>query len=210
MVDTFMSRDSDSPIIARELDAVHQWLTGDKIYHIMRDHPSHCWVILGGIYWLKPKLIAIVSLIFAYWLMEGCWGVKVNQNRSTIVDAALKMFRTNHRYQYDYDQKLLEWFVWPIAQENMVRITINWFLAFSSPYINIGAFEWIRLRMIVITVKKSDWASHFQRREKEVISSVGEQFLKGRFEFIVLYDVIHKTWRHLPIGIIVEIAFFNV
>jgi hypothetical protein len=57
--------------------------------------------------------------------MEGCWGVKVNQNRSTIVDAALKMFRTNHRYQYDYDQKLLEWFVWPIAQENMVRITIN-------------------------------------------------------------------------------------
>jgi hypothetical protein len=101
---------------------------------------------------------------------------------------------------------LLEWFVWPIAQENMVRITINWFLAFSSPYINIGAFEWIRLRMIVITVKKSDWASHFQRREKEVISSVGEQFLKRRFEFIVLYDVVHKTWRPLPIGIIVEIA----
>jgi hypothetical protein len=50
MVDTFMSRDSDSRIIARELHAVRQWLTGDKIYHIMRDHPSHCRVILGGIY----------------------------------------------------------------------------------------------------------------------------------------------------------------
>jgi hypothetical protein len=47
LVDTFMSRDADSPIIPREEDAVREWLSGDRIFHIMRDHPLHCVSILG-------------------------------------------------------------------------------------------------------------------------------------------------------------------
>lgn len=49
MVDTFMSRDADSRIIPREEAAVREWLTTDRIFHVMRDHPYHCTPILGGI-----------------------------------------------------------------------------------------------------------------------------------------------------------------
>jgi hypothetical protein len=48
MVDTVMSRDSDSRIIHREEEAVREWLASDKIFHIMRDHPYHCQNILAG------------------------------------------------------------------------------------------------------------------------------------------------------------------
>jgi hypothetical protein len=49
-VDRVMSRDSDSPILPREVDAVNEWLQSDKIFHAMRDHPSHCigLPLLGG------------------------------------------------------------------------------------------------------------------------------------------------------------------
>jgi hypothetical protein len=52
MVDALMSRDSDSQIVPREEDAVHEWLKSDKIFHVMRDHPAHCLFgfILGGMY----------------------------------------------------------------------------------------------------------------------------------------------------------------
>ena len=49
MVDTFMSRDTDSFIVDREEEAVHEWLMSKHIFHIMRDHPHHFTHILGGI-----------------------------------------------------------------------------------------------------------------------------------------------------------------
>ncbi len=42
MVDTLMSRDSDSAITFREEEAVGEWLDSNKSFHIMRDHPAHC------------------------------------------------------------------------------------------------------------------------------------------------------------------------
>ena len=48
MVDTLMSRDSDSVIITREQDAVAEWLASNKTFHIMRDHPYHNLFFLGG------------------------------------------------------------------------------------------------------------------------------------------------------------------
>lgn len=42
MVDTLMSRDSDSAITSREKEAVSDWLASNKSFHIMRDHPAHC------------------------------------------------------------------------------------------------------------------------------------------------------------------------
>lgn len=42
MVDTLMSRDSDSAITFREEEAVGEWLASNKSFHIMRDHPAHC------------------------------------------------------------------------------------------------------------------------------------------------------------------------
>nr|CAH0101595.1 unnamed protein product [Daphnia galeata] len=64
LVDTVMSRDADSAIISREKEAVTEWLASNKSFHIMRDHPAHCF--------------------FGY-IMGCCWGVKVSQDRSSIV-----------------------------------------------------------------------------------------------------------------------------
>ena len=48
-VDRFMSRDTDSHISGREVDAVRQWLTeSNATFHLMRDHVWHCVEILGG------------------------------------------------------------------------------------------------------------------------------------------------------------------
>ena len=42
MVDLFMSRDSDSYIIEREIEAVKEWLNSSFAFHVMRDHQLHC------------------------------------------------------------------------------------------------------------------------------------------------------------------------
>ncbi len=47
MVDTMMSRDSDSAIIAREQAAVSEWLASNKTFHLMRDHPLHYSFFVG-------------------------------------------------------------------------------------------------------------------------------------------------------------------
>lgn len=50
LVDVFMSRDSDSPLSQREVDAVSAWLNTTSLFHIMRDHPAHTIEILGGMW----------------------------------------------------------------------------------------------------------------------------------------------------------------
>lgn len=40
-VDMFISRDLDSYILQREIDAVHAWIESGKTAHIMRDNPYH-------------------------------------------------------------------------------------------------------------------------------------------------------------------------
>ena len=46
-VDLFISRDTDSLIIKREVDSVKVWLNSSKTAHIMRDHKWHKREILG-------------------------------------------------------------------------------------------------------------------------------------------------------------------
>ena len=49
----FMSRDLDSFILEREVGAVHQWLTSNLAFHVMRDHPLHHASVLGGLWGFK-------------------------------------------------------------------------------------------------------------------------------------------------------------
>ncbi|XP_046632219.1 uncharacterized protein LOC124311892 [Daphnia pulicaria] len=97
MVDTLMSRDSDSVIITREQDAVAEWLASNKTFHIMRDNPHHCSFFLGG-----------------------CWGVKISQQRAAIVATAEKMLGENHSHKKGYDQQLLNGFYKSMAVNSMV------------------------------------------------------------------------------------------
>jgi hypothetical protein len=50
--------------------------------------------------------------------------VKVSQERSSIVLAAEKMFSFNHSHTYDYEQILLNEFIWPIAGNNSLILYI--------------------------------------------------------------------------------------
>jgi len=49
-------RDSDSRLSYREKYAVDEWLSSDKTFHIMRDHPYHSFPILGGMWGFKYNL----------------------------------------------------------------------------------------------------------------------------------------------------------
>ena len=49
-VDIFMSRDLDSIIKLREVEAVKEWLQSDKSLHVMRDHTYHKHDMLGGLW----------------------------------------------------------------------------------------------------------------------------------------------------------------
>lgn len=47
LVDIIASRDLDSPITQRELNAVNEWISSGKAWHVMRDHPQHHVPMLG-------------------------------------------------------------------------------------------------------------------------------------------------------------------
>lgn len=47
-VDYLLSRDLDSLPSDREVAAVNEWISSNKSFHFMRDHPLHGTTILGG------------------------------------------------------------------------------------------------------------------------------------------------------------------
>ena len=49
-VDFFLSRDLDSAVTLREVEAVEEWLQSEKTLHVMRDHPFHSEPMLGGLW----------------------------------------------------------------------------------------------------------------------------------------------------------------
>ncbi|XP_064096391.1 uncharacterized protein LOC135208190 [Macrobrachium nipponense] len=68
-VDRFISRDTDSPIYQREVDAVQEWISDGTCFHVMRDHPWHGVPILGGMWggcndWRYEEVLNITKTIF--------------------------------------------------------------------------------------------------------------------------------------------------
>lgn len=49
-VDIYLVRDADSVMNIRERVAVQEWLDSGRAYHVMRDHPVHCELILAGMW----------------------------------------------------------------------------------------------------------------------------------------------------------------
>ena len=77
-VDVVISRDTDSRLNKREAEAVNQWIESNKSFHIMRDHPYHRFLVLGGM-----------------------WGAKKHtfENLGSLIDS----FQTSDAYGTDYD-----------------------------------------------------------------------------------------------------------
>jgi hypothetical protein len=54
-VERFIIRDADSRIGPREVEAVNEWIKSEKVLHLMRDHPHHGYVIMGGMWGMIPQ-----------------------------------------------------------------------------------------------------------------------------------------------------------
>ncbi len=63
--DVMICRDADSRLSGREASAVERWLGTEKYFHIMRDHPQHTALIMGGM-WGCRNMEGIRELIDQY------------------------------------------------------------------------------------------------------------------------------------------------
>ncbi|KAK4307935.1 hypothetical protein Pmani_020327 [Petrolisthes manimaculis] len=50
LVNRYIVRDSDAPLIQREVDAVNEWISLGKCFHIMRDHVGHKARMMAGMW----------------------------------------------------------------------------------------------------------------------------------------------------------------
>lgn len=66
-VNIVISRDCDSRISKREVDAVNEWLSSDKDFHIMRDHPYHQVPILSGMWGSRNNLLLNINELLKKW-----------------------------------------------------------------------------------------------------------------------------------------------
>jgi hypothetical protein len=74
-VDIFLSRDCDSRISDREVACINEWLTSDKDFHIMRDHPYHTVPILGGMWGCRNGILKDIDKDIEKWSAfskKGC------------------------------------------------------------------------------------------------------------------------------------------
>ena len=83
-VDVMISRDCDSRLSEREKLAVDEWLNSDKGFHIMRDHPYHTTVILGGMWGSKKGVIPQMKKLIDEYIKGSFWQVDQNFLREKI------------------------------------------------------------------------------------------------------------------------------
>lgn len=74
----YLSRDCDCRLINREVKAIEQWLATDKKFHIIRDHPWHNTLILGGMWGIKNMCIENLRFQIMYWCLEY---IKLNEKK---------------------------------------------------------------------------------------------------------------------------------
>jgi hypothetical protein len=101
--DITYSRDLDSPILDREIEAMKEFEASDKGIHVMRDHPYHRARILGGTLGIKKGAVRGIN---------------------KLID--------NHIYKYNdewfSDQIFLNDIIYPMVKDNMlIHSSINFY-----------------------------------------------------------------------------------
>lgn len=77
-------------------------------------------------------------------LIEGLWGVKLDKiDGNDVRKAAKTLFKSNHEHVYDFDQKILEKIVWPLAATDVVD-------NFTKQYAFISIHLWCILKYEII------------------------------------------------------------
>lgn len=73
-VECFISRDCDSRLFERDVAAVEEWLTSDKKFHIIRDHPGgHAWEISAGMWGCKGGFIEDIQGKMKQYIQTSSW-----------------------------------------------------------------------------------------------------------------------------------------
>jgi len=82
--DIMISRDTDCRFTQREVDAVESWLTSDKDFHVMRDHPYHGTEILGGMWGCRNGILKGITKLIDGYTKGDFWQVDQNFLRENI------------------------------------------------------------------------------------------------------------------------------
>lgn len=94
-IERIISRDTDSRITKREVDAVNTWILSDKSAHVMRDHPYHgSFPVLAGMFGIKNGVI---------------------KNVKALLNLAQQIPE-----QYHYDQIFLQNYIWPYIEKDVI------------------------------------------------------------------------------------------
>jgi hypothetical protein len=73
-VEYFISRDCDSRVFERDVAAVEEWLSSDKKFHIIRDHPGgHAWEISAGMWGCKGGFIENIQEKIQNYIQTSSW-----------------------------------------------------------------------------------------------------------------------------------------
>ena len=74
-INILLSRDCDSRISKREINAINEWLSSDKDFHIMRDHPHHQVPILAGMWGCRNKILKNINDLLKMWSVHRNKGI---------------------------------------------------------------------------------------------------------------------------------------
>ena len=93
-----LSRDTDSRLSLREKLAVDEWLSSDKDFHIMRDHPYHNTEILGGMWGVRNGLLKNIKELVNDYTKGDFWQVDQNFLREKIYPLVINNSFTHDSY----------------------------------------------------------------------------------------------------------------
>jgi hypothetical protein len=96
--DIMLSRDTDSRLSLREKLAVDEWLSSDKDFHIMRDHPYHNTEILGGMWGVRNGLLKNIKELINDYTKGDFWQVDQNFLRERIYPLVINNNFTHDSY----------------------------------------------------------------------------------------------------------------
>ena len=126
--DIMISRDTDSRISQREKLAVDEWLSSDKNFHIMRDHPHHNALIMGGMWGCRNGALKNIKNLINEYTKGNFWQVDQNflrdvvyakiNNNSFIHDSYFKFEQNSKKFPSErFDRE----FVGDVFDENNLR-----------------------------------------------------------------------------------------
>ena len=82
--DVMISRDTDSRLSYREKSAVDEWLNSNKDFHIMRDHPYHQSLIMGGMWGCRNGILKDIKSFINSYVKGDFWQVDQNFLRDVV------------------------------------------------------------------------------------------------------------------------------